>query len=306
MNSPCFSLAEAKQIDIVEYLENLGYQPQSIHKNDYWYLSPLREENQPSFKVNRKLNLWYDHGLGKGGSIIDFGMLYYKCSVPAFIQKLSESFSFHRKHFSVQQAETKAQQLREPLEPAIKVIATKPLTNPILCRYLNERKIPAGVAEKYCKEVAFELNGRRNFAIGFENKSGGFELRNSLFKGSSSPKDITHIITSPSNEVGVFEGFFSFLSYQTIHQKDTELTNFLVLNSLAFLEKSRQLMEQYGKVNLYLDRDEAGIKSTQTALKWDKKYIDKSHLYKNHKDLNDCLVDQSHHFRQGQKLGRHF
>src|SRR3954471_6101300 len=89
-----FSLLKLKEIDIVEYLENLGYQPQSIHNNDYWYLSPLREEKHPSFKVNRKLNLWYDHGLGEGGSIIDFGMLYYKCSIPTFIPSYPSLFLF--------------------------------------------------------------------------------------------------------------------------------------------------------------------------------------------------------------------
>ena len=71
------------------------------------------------------------------------------------------------------------------------------------------------------------------------------------------------------------------------------LTNFLVLNSLSFFENSRQLMEKHRKINLYLDRDEAGIKNTQAALKWDKKYIDRSHLYKNYKDLNEYLVCES-------------
>ncbi|WP_018612537.1 toprim domain-containing protein [Segetibacter koreensis] len=296
---------EVKQIDIVEYLEKLGYQPEKIRNNDYWYLSPLRDEKEASFKVNRKLNLWYDHGLGKGGSIIDFGMLYYKCSIPAFIQKLSQSFSFHCNPKLLQQPEANAPQPDEALEPVIKVIAAKPITNPILCRYLSERKIPVAVAKKYCKEVYFELRGRRNFAIGFENNSGGFELRNSLFKGSSSPKDVTLINTSASNEVSVFEGFFSLLSYQTLQQNCADLTNFLVLNSLSFLEKSRPLMEQHDKINLYLDRDEAGMKNTQTALKWDKKYIDKSHLYKSCKDLNEYLVNKSVDQTRQNRFKRH-
>jgi hypothetical protein len=297
---------EVKQIDLVEYLEILGYEPQKVRNTDYWYISPLREEKEASFKVNRKLNLWYDHGLGKGGSILDFGLLYYKCSIPAFIQKLSESFSFHRKHNLVQQPRANAQQPGEALEPAIKVIATKQLTHPVLCSYLGERKIPVGVAEKYCREVYFELRGRRNFAIGFENKSGGYELRNSLLKASSSPKDISHISTPDAIEVSVFEGFFSFLSYQALQQKSPELTNFFVLNSLSFLENSRQLMEQHDKINLYLDRDEAGLKSTETALRWDKKYIDKSYLYKSWKDLNEYLVNQS--IDQKRQLGfrKHF
>lgn len=238
MSTPYFSLQQARQTDMVDYLEMLGYQPKKISNNDYWYLSPLREEKQASFKVNRKLNAWNDKGSGKGGNIIDFGIQYHKCSIPELIQKLSQSFSFHRKTLSVQQPQSNTQSQLEALEPKIKVIAAKPLTNPTLCRYLQDRKIPVEIAKKYCKEVDFELYDKRYLAIGFENRSGGFELRNQHFKGSSSPKDVTQISFSTAKEVAVFEGFTSFLSYQTLHQKDAPLTNFLVLNSLSFFEKS--------------------------------------------------------------------
>ncbi len=46
-------------------------------------------------------------------------------------------------------------------------------------------------------------------------------------------------------------------------------------------------MEKNDLINLYLDRDNAGFKCTQNALGWNKKYNDQSHLYKNHKDLNE-------------------
>ena len=62
---------QANQIDLVNYLEKLGHRPQKIRSNDYWYLSPLREEKTPSFKVNRKMNVWYDHDMGKGGTLVD-------------------------------------------------------------------------------------------------------------------------------------------------------------------------------------------------------------------------------------------
>lgn len=57
------SCAEARQFDLVDYLASLGYQPQKVKGADYWYLSPLREERTPSFKVNRGKNIWYDHGV---------------------------------------------------------------------------------------------------------------------------------------------------------------------------------------------------------------------------------------------------
>src|SRR4051812_31185462 len=100
MDSPNFSIYEAKQIDLVEYLEKLGYHPRIIRNNDYWYLSPLRDENTPAFKVNRKLNAWYDHGIGKGGNIIDFGILYHHCSLSELLQMLpktdTQPLSFHQ------------------------------------------------------------------------------------------------------------------------------------------------------------------------------------------------------------------
>ena len=71
----------AKQIDLVDYLASLEHQPQKVNSQDYWYLSPLRDEKTPSFKVNRKLNVWYDHATGKGGNLIDFGTQYFNCTV---------------------------------------------------------------------------------------------------------------------------------------------------------------------------------------------------------------------------------
>ena len=203
---------------------------------------------------------------------------------------------------TVQQHHTSTQSRHDAPEPKINVIAAKPLTHPSLCSYLKQRKIPFDIAKNYCEEVHYELHGKRFFAIGFKNNSGGYELRNAHFKGSSSPKNVTLIETSPAKEVAVFEGFLSFLSYLTLEGKNIPLTNFLVLNSLSFFERSRSLMEKHEAINLYLDKDEIGIKSTLKALEWDKKYVDQSGRYKSHKDLNEYLVQQNHKRKQGLRL----
>jgi len=316
MRQLSFLLREVRQLDIVGYLEKLGHHPQKIRNNDYWYLSPLREEKEASFKVHRKLNVWYDYGLGKGGNIIDLAILYHNCSFKEAMEKLQEIFSFHPPIPGVQQHYSNAQNRRDnALEPAIKVIAAKPITHPALCRYLESRKIPLTIAKKFCKEVHYELYDKKYFAIGFENNAGGFELRNQQFKGSSSPKNVTTFDHPDSKNIAVFEGFFSFLSYVALHQKSTprsliKLTerqaNFLVLNSLSFFEKSRSLMENYQAINLYLDRDSAGIKNTIKALEWDKKYIDRSHLYNDHKDLNEFLVAENHVPKESHNLRMRF
>lgn len=108
------------------------------------------------------------------------------------------------------------------------------------------------IAGKSYKEVSLELNGKESFAIGFENKSGGFELRSQAFKGSASPKDVTLIESKILKTIVVLEGFFGFVFYQTLHQK-SPLTNFLVLNFLAFFDKSRKLIKKHKEINLHLD-----------------------------------------------------
>ena len=63
------NIEDVKQIPIADYLHSLGYSPVKQQGNGLWYKSPLREEHEPSFKVNTDRNLWYDFGAGKGGNI---------------------------------------------------------------------------------------------------------------------------------------------------------------------------------------------------------------------------------------------
>jgi len=305
---------QAKKIDLVDYLTVLGYSPQKIRNSDYWYLSPLRDEKTASFKVDRKLNVWYDHAEGIGGDLIDFGTRYFKCSVRDLLKNLSQnpdqSFSFHQPLFANSShsiPQSFAGEKKEELESKIVISETRQIADKSLLRYLELRNIPLNIAHNFCREVDFLLYGKQYRAIGFQNNSGGYELRSADFKGSGSPKGVT-FFDNNSTQIAVFEGFFNFLSFQSIaSKKDGSLTNLLVLNSLSFFERSRHLMEKYEKINLYLDRDKAGLKFTQQALKWNEsKYRDQSSLYQDYKDLNDWSMDRSIKLKHGQKIRRSF
>ncbi len=297
MESERLNCEQANQIDMVDYLEKLGYFPKKIIANDYWYLSPLREEKTASFKINRALNLWYDHGLGKGGTMIDFGILYYRCTIKELLERLG-----HEKEilFSFQQPQKLiAAEKKEPKhEGKISIIDSREISDPSLRSYLHKRQIPLTIANQYCHEICFELYNKRHLAIGFKNENGGYELRNQYFKGSSTPKEPRLIKENKSNDLAVFEGFFSFLSFQTIRQIRNksliDLKNInadsLILNSISFFEKSREKMEHFSNIYLFLDHDKMGIASTKKALGWDQKYQDLSTFYRDFKDLNDYLV----------------
>ncbi|MNS76305.1 DNA primase [compost metagenome] len=278
------SAQEAKKIDLTGYLSSLGHQPVEIRNADYWYRSPLRDEKEASFKVNQKLNLWFDHGLGKGGNIIDFGILYHACTVSELLQKLNTDFS-------LQQPTLLPSNKSIESENKIKILENFPLTTPSLLRYLQERKIPLEIANEFCREVRYELNDKTYFGIGFKNNSGGYEIRNPYFKTSSSPKDIT-TINNTAEEVAVFEGFIDFLSFKATTKNLPEKgQDFVVLNSVSFFERARPFMETHKQIRLYLDRDTTGINCTQRALSTSPKYKDESTLYKNHKDFNDWIMN---------------
>lgn len=309
MKDSTISCRQARQIDLVEYLARLGYYPQKVQGPNYWYLSPFREEKTASFKVNRRLNLWYDHGEGRGGDLIDFGTSFHHCTIPELLERLSQfpanlSFSFHQ---PLPSGLVGAGEKESSPAGRIVILDARPLSAQSLIDYLEERRIPPDIAARSCQEVDLSLYGRNQTAIGFPNRSGGYELRSQHFKGSSSPKDIS-LFDNRTDEIIVFEGFFNFLSFQALNRhKQPPLTNCLVLNSLAFLERSRPLMEQYSRVHLALDRDTAGRNSTTKALAWNPdKYIDRSDFYRGNKDLNDWLIHQQVHPRlnQDRRMGR--
>lgn len=307
MKKTKLSVAEAKQIKLADYLTILGHHPDPIKSNerDYWYLSPLpgRNEKSASFKVNIEKNVWFDHGIGRGGNIIDFCILYHNCPIPELLEMLQTSFSFHPPVLSALSAPLRTKQ-DVAGEKKIKVISQLPITSPALRHYLRQRCIPLSIAKKWCLEVNYELSGNQFFAIGFKNRAGGFELRNPGFKGSSSPKDVT-FVDNNNEHVAVFEGFFSFLAYMTIHQNEPTLPNFLILNSLSFFEKSRDVMEAHQAILLFLDRDAPGVKCANEAAKWSNRYIDRSNFYKGQKDINAWLIQNEFSKRQDFSKGRH-
>jgi hypothetical protein len=262
--------------------------------NDYWYLSPLRDERTPSFKIDRKINCWYDHGMGKGGNLVDFGMAYFNCSSTEFLQRLNGIFFLHQP--------VKIVSTKEIKESKLTVLGEFIVSSSHLINYLAKRKIPYFIADKYCREVRYKMNDKTYYGIGFKTDSGSIEIRNPFLKSASSPKSIT-TFKNGFDEVAVFEGFFDFLSYKVLEEKNSlPKTDYIVLNSLSFFEKSRTVMESYNQVKLYLDNDKAGQNCSRLALSLSNKYKDVSGLYKNHKDLNDWLVNNE--LKQQKKIGR--
>ena len=282
---------EAKQIRIEEYLHSLGYDPVRRQGGNLWYKSPFRDEREPSFKVNTERNLWYDFGAGRGGNIIALAQeLYASDSLPYLLERIAEqapgvrpvSFSFGGQALS---------------KPSFQQLEVMPLSSPALYSYLRQRGINTELAKRECREVRYLTDGKPYFAVGFLNRSGGYEIRNKFFKGCIAPKDITHIRQEQTREnCCLFEGFMDYLSFLTLRlercpdRPDLDGQDYIVLNSTSNLSKAIRPLGGYGRIHCFLDNDKAGMEAVQELReKYEMRVRDASHIYGDYNDLNDFL-----------------
>ena len=54
------NIDEIKKISLVEFLNQLGYQPTGRDSKGLWFYAPYRSERKPSFHVDPRKNVWYD------------------------------------------------------------------------------------------------------------------------------------------------------------------------------------------------------------------------------------------------------
>jgi DNA primase len=282
-----FSLSRIRELDMAYLLEMLGHDVVARKKNDtdYWYRSPLRNERTASFHVDRTDNEWYDFGLMTGGNPVDFLLRYHGCSVRELLDRMNVSFSPHQLYLF----EPKLRAGRADIESKLLVKEIRSLYAYPLKNYLHERSIPIAVADCFCREVSYEINGRSYYGIGFQNDAGGWEIRNKNFKQSSAPKGIT-CLGSCVASVHVFEGFMDFLSYQTLHPyEDPRTVDFVVLNGAGLFDRALPFLERHQQVHLWLDRDVTGQAYTKYAMSLGDRFKDESGFYEKFKDLNDWL-----------------
>ena len=171
----------------------------------------------------------------------------------------------------------------------LEILHARPIRHYGLLNYLFERKISISTASTICREVHYLHKGRRYFAIGLKNDSGGWELRNKYCKNSSSPKDITHI-KNGNGKLIVTEGTFDLLSILEFNKEIETEYDFLVLNSTALVKKAMKIINGYTRIDLYLDNDTTGKATTQNLLAHSNNCLDKSSLYEGYKDMNEWFI----------------
>ena len=303
MKTETFDAKTARNIELEKVLSKMGYQPKKRTERELWYISPFRDEKTPSFKLDTTINKWFDFGESKGGNTLDFVIHKFDYSVNEALKFLADysSFSFQPPKENISQTDNR-----------IEILSEEEIKHPALIEYLGERKISLEVANVFCKEIYYSINGKEYFALGLKNRSKGYSLRNKYFKGSSK-QDVTCIVVRNSilhpplyfpSKVWVFEGMFDLLSHAQIIYNyggfyPYMYNDFIVLNSVSNYDKAVKLITEYYNegtdVSVCADNDLAGD-SIIERVKIDLKGMlieDSRERHENYKDLNDYLINES-------------
>lgn len=239
-----------QEFPVLDYFHSLvrsGFlKYEGIHGKEYFF--GFLEQRTGSIAVNDKANVWYDHAAGKGGDIIAAMQEFENKTFFESVESLSGT---------VPVREFLPRQKPEILQKIV-VEKVSEISHDALLQYIQGRGIELQDIAPFGKEVHWQNKGKRYFAVGFPNQSGGWVLRSSIFKGNILGGGISIQVLGAAKSIKVFEGWFDFLSYLKL----SEATDFkaIILNSTANLSFSLMLdvLNENEKVELYLDNDATG------------------------------------------------
>jgi len=288
MNTGINAAQLKEQVPLTELLSRLGYEHLRRSGKEHIYLSMLRDsDTEPSFCVNEKLNVWYDHGTGRGGNLIDFAMIYWQLSFSEAIGKI---------------AEVMGQVLTMPLNPKkvrrhahklphYRVENIRELgSNDAITAYLYSRGLWQ-VAQGQLKEIYYYVEDEKKmrkqfFAAGWQNEQGAWEVRNAYFKGCLGHKAITFIPVC-DDRVSIFEGYFNYLSWLSEHSLAPD--SIIVLNTATLAQAAVRKAAPFEVISLYFDNDHTGRNITAEFINALPRAVDCSWHYADYNDYNDKI-----------------
>ncbi len=321
------NIEQANNLDFRDLLSKLGHEPAEVKPNSIKYFSPLRTETKPSFHIRKGKTynwVWHDFGHSGNSTILDFIMKYKnedKSGALAFLDTIypnykSRAVSAKKKPKDPNQSYFLFPPQSSPQASKIfeygnrvgewELLAALPLKSETVFSYLESRRIPRRLAQKYFRLVQYrkasDPTRKHYFGFGMQNKSGGWEVRSAsdeegqVFKSAIGTKDITVIKGREQGrgEVNVFEGQTNFVSLLAMFpsQPDQLKGDAIILNGAELFSRAiAHIREQgYIRINTFLDNDRAGKEKTrELAAEFGGMVSDHSPKFLPHTDLNDAL-----------------
>lgn len=290
---------QARHIPIADYLERSGIKPAKVTRQgrELWYSSPIRDgDSSPSFKVDTVKNLWFDHGIARGGNVIDLVIEMRGVTVKEALAILGSGYAG-------------SIPAREPLpkfggapagekenETSLELLSERAIEHPALVQYLDARCIDIVIARRWLRELRYRRHGddRQFFALGFKC-GGGYDARSPVFKGFvGTGKSISTINCADKGTAAVFEGVYDYLTWLAMRGLVEPDCGVVILHSISLRERAMHAINEhgFGRVLLYLDHDRGGRESTE-YFKHElghRNVVDRSATYQGFKDLNEWWV----------------
>jgi len=298
----------AVTVPLCQILGKLGLEPIQEKNNLLIYASPFDREGKSILNVDTKRNTWTDNFLNTGGNTLGFVREHLQrsgenCSSVDVLQwlafnigylSLSDSislpdygemdkqytFSYKSSHFSV-----------------------------FNLRYLASRRIPAKLAKRHLKEVAYinTENNNESLALGLKNEEGGYALRSLHIKAIIGPRSISIIKgrAEKKTAIHVFKDIYDYLSAVFVQKGKPFNNDAIILNSYSCLEDSARYIRSmdYRGVYTWLDNGNTGKQATKkyeafsNALE-NTRHKPMNNLYASAYDVNAWLI------MQAEKAGR--
>lgn len=276
----------AKEVSLIGLIKELGGKLEETG-GYYRMLSPFRSESKASVDIDkRRPNKWHDRGTGKHGDVIDFVQELFSLNKRDAIDYLLKRSNIPLPEYAPIKRE----------QNSIEIVNIEALTAtnaPLLIQYLVQRHIDLKIACTWLKyaQIRFPYSlknpDRIHHCLAWANDSGGYEFRNSFLKVSNSPKNIT-TIKGEYSVVSLFEGWPDYLTYLTTATIPMHQSSYIVLNSVSFLGGIIPMIRDKEIWN-YGHNDRAGDSAVRLLKQEGCKVIDMRVLYRECKDLNDCV-----------------
>lgn len=254
-----------RDFSIIDYFQGLvsagalKYEGMQGKEHFFGFLS----QRTGSIAVDHRTNVWYDHAAGRGGDVLEAVQVFENKTFAQSVEQLSD----------LPTERTVVPNNKPKAAPKIMVRTVKKVSHPALVNYIRTRGLEPDEISDFAKEVHWENKGKKYFAVGFSNESGGWGLRSSIFKGNILGGGISIQVLGTPKRIKIFEGWFDFLSYLKL----SGATDFkaIILNSTANLKLSLILdvLAEYEVVDLYLDNDATGDKYTNFFMKAAQLYL---------------------------------
>lgn len=306
------NIEQARSLSLEDFIKRLGHPEVNKGNNrEAWFLSPLRTEKTPSFKVDRQRNKFIDFGDGTKGDIIDFVRAYGpragwgSPTVSDSLKRIADVVgNLPQRSFRPSRADRRGFGNQEKTSAAtdnsvrtFRIDHIGSIQSKSLVDYLRQRQLHVNTAKEYLKQIIYTHvpSSRQYYGLTWPNEAGGQEVRSPHFKtiiGNKAPSIVE--VNDPRKKPGtaLFEGMTDYLSYLKI-AKDEVMARAVIMNSTSMHHRVADLLNSLPPnepVRAYLQNDTPGLKVAAKIREAVPHVLLQNHKYAAYSDLNNFLT----------------